>query len=254
MLEVAQAVEAHHLAAGAESRVDGYHIFFAKRRGKKQLAHVLGKHLNGFVVGFCLGLVAEFGFDRGFYEPLVAVGSCLLHQLRRLRIAVHDNSAYLVDCFFGIDAYVELEHALVFAAHHGKDAVRRASLQAFVDVEICCVGFAFLFFAFSHRRFYGGFAGKESANGVAHAFVFRHPLGNDVLSALNSFVGAWHVVVHISQSVLLDVGVVLRHDKLSQRLEAFLASDVGASAALGLVWQINVFELSGIPATVDLIF
>ena len=79
--QVALFVQAHHLAARAESRVNSQHAFTSQRRSEQQLPHVLGKGLDGLIVGFLLGRRGKFGLYRGLDQALETVLGSLLNEL-----------------------------------------------------------------------------------------------------------------------------------------------------------------------------
>ena len=66
-------VQADQLAARAETRVQGRHVFLTQCRGQEQLTKVAGKHSNRRLVGPLLDDVAGLGLHGGGKQPLVAV-------------------------------------------------------------------------------------------------------------------------------------------------------------------------------------
>ena len=251
VLEVAVLVEAHHLAPRTEARVDGQHALVPQRRGKEQLAGVARKHLDGLVVGNGFGLSGKLGLDRGLDQAFVAVGGSLLDQACGLPVATHHDAAHIVDGPVVVDVDGHLEEALLLAAAHGQQLVRRHAPQGLAVVVVVLIVAAFNLLAFHIVRSEHGLVAEGAAHAVAHGLVLAHPLGNDVLCPGNSCLKVGHLVGDIGARTRLDVVAVLRHDDFGQGLETTLAGHLRTGAALGLERQVDVFEGIGAPAIGD---
>ena len=79
--QVALFVQADDLAARAESRVNCQHALAAQGRCEQQLAHILGKGLDGFIVGLLFGCRGKLGLYRWLDEALETVLGSLLDEL-----------------------------------------------------------------------------------------------------------------------------------------------------------------------------
>lgn len=81
---------------------------------------------------------------------------------------------------FGIHVDRDFQDALLLAAAHGQEAVRRDAAQGRLGVEIVGVFRPFRLFAFDEFRMDDAFAGERAAQRVAGALVFRDTFGDDV--------------------------------------------------------------------------
>ena len=77
--QVALRVENDHLAAGAETRIEGDHALLPQGRSQQQLAQILGEDPDCLVVGTLLGRGELFGLERGADQPLERIGDGRLH-------------------------------------------------------------------------------------------------------------------------------------------------------------------------------
>ena len=117
--------------------------------------------------------------------------------------------------------------------------------DGFAEVEILLIRLALVLLAFEDGRADVTLHVEDLADSVAPVDVLRDPLGHDVLRALQGF---FHVVdtlasIDITCGKAVDKVHVLRHDLCGEWLQPFLAGDGGASAAFGLVGEVEVFHL-----------
>ena len=85
---------------------------------------------------------------------------------------------------------------------------------------------------------------ENLTDAVAPVDVLRDQLGHNVLRALQGFL---HIVytfarIDIMRGEAVHKVHILRHDLCGEGLEAFLAGDGGAGAALGFIRQIQVLN------------
>jgi len=80
--ELALAVEADHLAACAEARVDGQDVLLPQRGRQQQLPQVVGKDADRGLVGAPLRLEADLRFHGRAQQAPVAVVDGLADLLR----------------------------------------------------------------------------------------------------------------------------------------------------------------------------
>ena len=249
--QVALRVERHDLASRAESRVDGHDALLPQRRGEQQLAQVLGENPDRLVVGLLLGRRELFGLDRGAYQAFERVGHGRFHPFARRRAGPYEQPAETFDAMFGIHVDRDFQDALLLAAAHGQEAVRRDAAQGRLGVEIVGVFRPFRLFAFDEFRMDDAFAGERAAQRVAGALVFRDTFGDDVARPGEGLLRGRHFGRNEPPGLLHDVAGLLRQDDFGQRLQAPFARHGGPRAAFGFVGQVNVLQLHRIPALRD---
>ena len=143
----------------------------------------------------------------------------------------------------GQDVYAE--QPFRFATEEGEDAVRGGTHGVLFPVEPRLVFACFLLFVLDYLGAEHGTALEKAADAVACLCIFADALGNDVactgqgiLDGGNPFVG-----VDILRGHLLDVAGVLLLQFIGQGFQSPLYGHGGAGAALGLVGEVEVFEL-----------
>ncbi len=77
--QLSLAIHCHDLAAGAEAGVDRQRGLLAERRGKQELAEVIGEDADGFLVGLLLVKRARLGLHAEAQQTLVAILDGQLH-------------------------------------------------------------------------------------------------------------------------------------------------------------------------------
>ena len=250
--QVALLIQADDLTAGAETRVNSQHAFVAQWRGEQQLTHILGKSINGLVIGFFLGCCGKFGLNRGLDQSLEAVLGSLLDQLRGLAVALDDNARNIVEGAVIIDLDTHLEETFFLATADSKQLVGRNALERSRELIVVLIVAALDFLALDEVGHKPRVILETTPYGVTHRLVLTHPLGNDVLGASNSGIGIRHLVtVNKLASPSLDINAMLRHDYLGERLKAQLPGSLGTRLTLGFIGQIDILEGCGIPAVVD---
>ena len=161
--QVALFVQAHHLASGAETRVDAHHPFPAQWGSQQQLAEIPGKDADGFVIGFFLALCGKFGFDGGLQQTLVGILHGLSHLLSTSVGVSHKTVLELIHAFFIVRIDGHFQQAFGFCTADGQQLVRAASLQGVGEVKVVPVFGGFCFFSFYHLGRQNGLPGKGVA-------------------------------------------------------------------------------------------
>lgn len=98
---------------------------------------------------------------------------------------------------------------------------------------------------------YDPLAREVAAHLAADPVVLGHPFGDDVRGSGQRVVGSRHLGRDEPLRLSPDVGRVLRHEQVGQRLQPPLAGGCGAGPPAGLVGQVEVLDLGGVPARLD---
>ena len=73
MEKVALSVKTHYLATCAESRVNTHDALLSQRSRHKQLAQIVGKDVNGFLLSLFPAVCGKLVFDRWLQQTFVSV-------------------------------------------------------------------------------------------------------------------------------------------------------------------------------------
>ena len=87
--EVSLLVQADHLTARAESRINAHNCLLTQWRGHQQLLQVACEYPYSLSVSKFLRRCSEFIFNRWLKQAVVRVLNSLIHQLRNLGFAAH---------------------------------------------------------------------------------------------------------------------------------------------------------------------
>ena len=146
--EVALFVEADHLAAGPEARVNSKDAFLTDRRCEKELAEVLSEYADGLKVGLFLSLLYDLIRDGRFEKTLEGVVEGLVDLLGkgRTRVAAFLTEVVilLLAASFRIGVNLHIYEALFFRTKDGKKTMRGDALKRFGIVEKAPVFQSFL--------------------------------------------------------------------------------------------------------------
>ena len=71
--QIALGIQAHQLAAGTETRVDGHHPFLPYRRGQQQLSQIIAENLDAFHIGLFLGFPTHFSGNGRIQQPFPSI-------------------------------------------------------------------------------------------------------------------------------------------------------------------------------------
>ena len=235
--QVALRVEAHHLAARAEARVDVQGALLPHRRGEQQLPQVLAEHADGLDVSLFLGGGQHLVLDGGVQQALVGILNGRIH----LRAAGRGRAALLRidltgDAFqrvIGIHFHPHADRTLLLRPQHRQQAVRRDLVDPLREIEIVTIvlGFGIVLLALDHVRGDGTPAGVEVAQVRAHRLAVGHHLGDDVACASEGL-------------LLLALRVVEFHipELEGQRLVSLFARHGSTGLALGPVRKIEILH------------
>ena len=138
--QVALGVQAHHLAAGAESGVDGHHALLPHRGRQQQLTQVFAEDLDGFDIGLFLGLSDDLAGDGGVQKALPSVIHSFAHFLMigvtvLLAIVVIEFVAAL----FSVGVNLHFQEAFFLGTEHGQQVVGRDFGNGLGEVEVTAV-------------------------------------------------------------------------------------------------------------------
>ena len=249
--QVALCVETNHLASRAIPRVDAHYPFLSQRRSQEQLTEVSGKDTDGFLVGFFLAEGGKFGLDAGLQQTLVGITHGFFHLLATFIVATDIASFQTFGTFFvvGRDAY--FQKSFGFSTADGQESVRGTSLQRLAEVEIILVLGSFLFLALHHFGSDDGLSGELVAELVARTLVLAHLFGDDVAGTLQGIVFILHLSFNEGTHTGHQVVFPLHHQDSGQWFQAFLTGSLGTGFPLGFVGEVDVFQLGGIPASLD---
>ena len=125
--------------------------------------------------------------------------------------------------------------------------------QRLREVEVVAVFLrTFLFrLRLHHLRRDDRLALKHSAHGTSDLFVLIDGFGYDIFGTLQGIRRRLYVTLDEAFRLTLRVVLALQEDKLCQRFQSLLTSDVRLRASFGLVRQIDVLQLRHIPALVN---
>jgi hypothetical protein len=246
MEERALGVEAHRLAPGAHPRVNGKDAPLPHGRGHEKLPHVPGKNPDGLVVGPVLQVRLDLVFHGRGKQPLVAVQVREPH-LFCTGIRPLDDASFEElerDILVGPDA--DLQECLAAAPEHGQDPVARRLRRRLGPVKVVPVGGRTLFRTGIDLGFEHGLLLEQGAHGRAHLGVLGDALGDDVPGPCQRILSGLHTLPCIDEGFCLPVRVdpfFLAENPLSQWLESLFPGDGCPGPPLGLVRQVDVFEL-----------
>ena len=245
--QLAGVVHDRALAAGALARIDAEHAVLAERCGQQELAQVLGEDVDGAGVALHLELHAHVDFDRRHQQPIDAVTYRLLELAGPGRAAV-ERGVFLAELHERRLVEIELhaQDALALAAADGQVAVRGNGADRLGEVRVG-VELGHLLGVI------GGLADGDRrllhvhlACVFAHLGVFSHALGADVARACQRRADVRHFFLRADEGLRGFAGDAferLRPEQLRQRLEPALPRDHRARTTLGLVRQVQIFEL-----------
>ena len=253
MQQCALLVETHHLAARAESRVDGHDTLLSQRWRHEQLLQSEGKDADGLFVGSLLGRSGKLGRNAWLQQPLVSVLHCLAHQLRGFAVALHEHAADAFDGRCVIHRNRHAQHAFCLAAPHGQQSVAATACQRLAPLEPRAEVLPLGILATYDATLYHRMMLECVAQALARPLVLAHALCYDVLRALDGLLGRLDAffLINIAQCSLADGCAVLCLNDVGQRLQARLASHLRLRAALLFEGQVEVFQLAAVPARFD---
>ena len=246
--EIALFVQTHHLASGAESRVDAHDALLSQRSGKQQLAQVGGKDTDGLLVGTLLGSRSKFRFYGGLQQTLVGIGHGHYNLLATLAPCGVSTQEALHASLLVARTDVHTQETLALAAPYGKQAMAGATVQRFGEVEVCPVVHGLLHLALYHAGGDDGGALETLSECIAHTFVLVHPFRQDVPRTLQGiFYGRYFFGKELA-CILLRIAVRAVQYGICQGFETTFPGHFGTRLALGLVGQVYVLQHGGVPA------
>ena len=202
-----------------------------------------------------LQLQANLALNRSIQQPLPRVIDGQLELRRPIAFLAQDVTVN--DCRgpFRRDFDEEVEHVFVFAAADGQHAMRGNRLHR-LGVLVVHLEFFLLidrvgdFFADHHAL-----VEEHLAQRLAQVGVFADPLGDNVARAFQRLVRRGHAQLRIHEgggkSLQWQIGFFLCPQVRGQRFQTLFARDGGLGAPLGLVGQIEVFQLALVERGLD---
>ena len=125
MQQLALAIHADHLAAGAEAGVDGQNILLTQRRREQELPQVLSEHPYCLGIGAYLGRHPHLGLDGQGKKTLIAIMERQLDLLRSRAVAFDKERFKQAQRVLLGRRGAQDQEALLLSPAHGQDPVRR---------------------------------------------------------------------------------------------------------------------------------
>ena len=252
--QVALRIEADDFAAGTESGVDGEHPFLSERRREKQLAEILRKYADSFVVGFFFGLGGKFCFDGRFEQTVICVGSGFLYLMAAFIIAMYELAVEAFQTGFVIRTDGYFQQPFGFCPADGEQAMGSAAFQRFGEVEIIPVLGGLFLFSFHYLGGDFRLTGELVTYGVAGTLVLVHLLRDDVTGTFQCVFRILYVAFDEGGGFGGEVRLPLQHHDHGQRFQSFLAGRFGTGLPFGFVGEVDVLQFRRIPGGVDALF
>ena len=243
-------VQAHHLAARPEARVNGHHAFLAHGRCQKQLPEVLPEHVDAFCIGLLLGLADDLSGDGRVQEALPGV----VHGLpdlkaglagRRIPLRLTVVVIQLVAALLTIGVDVHLEVALVLRTQHGQQVVGGNFADGLAEAEVAAVlgGLGGLAAGLGHPGLHPAGA-IDGAEGLAVCGRLADTLRDNVAGALQGFIGRCHLPLHEFAGLFLGMGDPPLPEKVCEGLKAAGRRDGRARFPFGPIGKVQVFQFA----------
>ena len=205
------------------------------------MAQVGREDANRLGVGFRLALVGKFRLDGRLQQSLEGIvdGGC--HLLGVVALPFHEATVEAAEAALAIGCDAHAQDAFRLPTAQSQQAVGGATAEGLVEGKVVFVFHALFLFPF---YYFGGQYRcqlERLAHDLACLLVLVDPFGNDVAGALQRLgVGCGR-----------QGGACLQHQPLRQGLKAFAAGNLSAGHTLGLVGQVEVFHLGGVPRVGD---
>ena len=244
--ELAVFVEHGHLATCTETRVEGEHGLVAGRCGEQDVLQVLAEHLEGFFFGSVLEHQAHFAFHARLEQAFPGI---LAHgfQVRSPGGVALDNLLLEVaDHFFVRHFDRKAENLFLFATAKCEHTVARNLGHLFavvvVILELGFLTFEILLDLGNHDASLFHLVTQVLTEFGIVGHFFGQNVGGTLEGGLR--VGKALFFGQVNQSNLLGrvAGFFLSPHQAGQGFQAQFLCDGGASALLGLVWGVNIFE------------
>ena len=250
---LARLVHHRHLHASAQPRVEANGDLLAGRSGQQQILDVLREHIDGVF----FGPLADLGQEVGLQMTLQLDAPRPAHHVQQPRIGrpvlVADipesgNKRLTGMSLCGVqilDVDIEQQDAFLARAEQGHGAVGRNFFQSFGELEVIAILGTFLFLARHQLGNHLRLLPEELPQLPQQSGVFTELFDQDVPRAVEHCLDIGEAGIGIQEGFGLLLGVALRLgvEQVRQRLNACLAGNLSLGATLGLVRQIEIFEL-----------
>ena len=251
--QVALCVEAHHLAARAETGVDAHHALLSERCVHQQLVEVLREHVDSLLVGLLLAQRGKFRLDARFQQSFVTVLDGLVHQ--RLAFAVTADIVALqpTDALFVVGLDIDAQDTFLLTAAHGQQTVTGTAFQRFFPVEIVRIFRSLIgvLFCFHHLGADECIAAERLSHLIAATLILTDLFGDDVLGSLQCHFHILNVAFHEAFSGFSRVWLTLHHEDGAQWFQSLLSCHLCPCTPFRFVGQVDVLQFRSIPAVVD---
>ena len=249
--DAARRIDDGHLAARAVAGVEAHDDMAAERRLQEQLPQVHAEDMDGLRLSVLCELRVDFAFERGEQQAVLAVFERRAELVREDAFVTVDVREHLVDRRLVIEGDLDAQAAFLFPAVDGEHAVRRQRADGLAVVRVHqerlrVLGLPAVLvldeFCLQRARL-----PELLAQLLAELCVFTDDFGDDVARACESVFSRLDAFFSINESgrgrERRAALRFLRHHRIGERPEPFLACHLCPRAALLLVRQVEVFEL-----------
>ena len=251
-------IDHRNLDAGAIAGIEPHGHARTGGRRQQQVAQVRSEHTHALGLGggpqphpqIDVEMHLDLGAPRpprGVDQPAIAQAALIgngkaLHDLQLIRA----RRAGAGRGRLRIRHDLQFEDFLLLAAEHRENAVRRQLAQRLRELEIVLELLALGLLALAHRRGHQSVRPHLLAQAADQIGVFGKALHQDGARAFErrSHVGDLFLGIDETSGHGLRIVLRLRQQHLGQRLQPRLPRDLGLGAALGLKWQVDVFQPS----------
>ncbi len=253
-LHLPGSVDHRDLHTSAEAGIETHGGARSRRRGKKQIAQVLGKHPHGLLLGRVPQPQAQIddemahdpgapGRARGLDQPAVARKPAVRDD-EPMHDAPLEGAGFARRWRrrFRLDANVE--HLLLLGAEQRQDAVRRQFGERLGEIEIVAeLGAGFLF-SLAHPRDQAAAGPHLLAQRSDQVGVLGKTLDQNGARAVERRRGIRHVLAGVDEggSCRLRVALGTRYQEIGERHEPGLAGDLGLGAPFRPERQVDVLQ------------
>ena len=127
--QIALRIQTDYFTACAEARIDSEYPFLSERRREEQLAEILRKHADSFVISLFFGLCSKLCFNGRFEQTLVGIGSGFAYLTAAFIVAVYELAVEAFQTGFVIRTDGYFQQSFGFCAANGEETMGGAAFQ-----------------------------------------------------------------------------------------------------------------------------
>ncbi len=248
--KVALLVQAHYLAAVAESGVNGHRPFLTHWSRQQQLSQVFSEDIDGLDVGLLLCLLQDFICNGRLQKALERIvyrhADLFAKPCSWIAMLLTEVIVNLVAALLSVGVQAHGQETFILRPENRQKIVGRNSRQWHAEIEVRpvlrCVG--------RRRRGLGGLrlypsAPENLTQAFAHSGRLGNPLGDDVPCAGERILNGRNAVIQILAGLRFRIGQTAGNHLVRKRLKPLFLSHGRTGAALRPVRQVQILQFAG---------